>query len=190
MGTAGQQQTQPPAPPTPPASTPPQDAGQQQDTPQSFEVWLDGQPDTIKELYKGHTSGLKSALEKERESNKELTKQIKGLSSKMEEGSDAKKALDDIASKLDTESNRADFYEEASGKGVVDLKLAWLAVQAEAEDLIRKGRVNFDELKARHPQLFTQQQPVPRSNAGSGAGQQPGAPGGMNDFIRKAAGHK
>lgn len=185
--TEGQQPGQ--SPQMPPEGNGTQDAPPSQDTPQSFEDWLKDQPDAIKSLYGTHTSGLRSALQKERDDNKALTKQLKELGGKLEEGSEARKAIDDITQKLEVESSRADFYEEAAGKGVADLKLAWLAIQAE-EDLSHRGKVDFDALKERHPQLFTQQPPIPRGNAGSGAGQHPGGGSDMNTLIRKAAGRQ
>lgn len=188
MGTEEDVQSGQPQP-TPPASNGTQDTSQTQDTPQSFDDWLKDQPETIKSLYSTHTSGLKSALQKERDDNKALTKQLKELSGKLEEGSEARKALDGITQQLEVESGRADFYEEASSKGVADLKLAWLAIQAE-EDLVHRGKVDFDALKERHPQLFAQQPPIPRGNAGSGAGQPPGGASDMNTLIRKASGRQ
>lgn len=165
-----------------------QDAGQQQDTPQSFDEWLKGQPEAITKLYEGHTDGLRSALQKERDNNKTLTKQLKDLGGKLEEGSEARKALDGITEKLEAEQGRADFYEEAVKQGVVDLKLAWLAIQADADELVRRGRVDFVALKEQHPNLFAQQQPASRGNAGAGAGQEPGGTKDMNNYIRQAAG--
>lgn len=50
-----------------PASGEQQQSGQ---PPADFEAWLAKQPDEVKTLYETHTSGLKTALEKERKANK------------------------------------------------------------------------------------------------------------------------
>lgn len=156
------------------------------DAPQSFDDWLGDQPEAIKALYASHTDGLRSALRKERDDNKSLTKQLKDLGSKLEDGSEARKALDEITQKLEGESSRADFYEEAVGVGVADLKLAWLAVKSEPE-LTNRGKVDFDKMRSLHPQLFAQAQPIPRGNAGVGAVSLQTSED-MNTRIRKAAG--
>lgn len=41
-----------------------------QSKPADFEAWLSGQPDEVRKMYETHTTGLKSALDKERARNK------------------------------------------------------------------------------------------------------------------------
>lgn len=84
---------------------------------------------------------------------------------------------------------KADFVEKALAAGVVDIKLAYLAAQADgllgAYDPDKGvSKHDFAELKKRYPHLF---------RAGAGGSADGGAGGGkvgssMNDWIRRAAG--
>jgi len=85
---------------------------------------------------------------------------------------------------------KADFVERAIAAGVTDIRLAYLAAQAEgllgAYDPDKGvGKHNFEELKKRYPNLF---------RAGAGGSADGGAGGGgkvggdMNAWIRRAAG--
>jgi hypothetical protein len=156
----------------------------------TFEAWLDQQEDAVKALYEQHTAGLRSALQNERASNKDLTKQLKDLSTQLEEGSEARTKLEQITKQLEAVQGQADFYEEAVSQGVADLRLAWLAVQAEPDEFIRRGHVDFERLKERHPNLFGKPPVTPQGHAGSGAGQQGAPTKDMNAFIRRSAGRE
>lgn len=169
----GQGGTNPPGGEKPPAAT--------------FEEFLAAQPDEVKTLYEAHNAGLKSALDKERDNNKALAKQLRDATSKMEEGSEARKSLEKIGADLETATRRADFYEAATQAGVRNLKLAW--VVATTDDLFdKKGNVNFETMKKDYPELFEAKQ-IPPGHAGSGQGQG-NQTRGMNDLIREAAGRK
>jgi hypothetical protein len=155
--------------------------------PATFETWLEKQDETVKGLLDGHVKGLKTALDSERESRKDLEKQLRDLAKKAETGSDAQTKLTTMADQLAASDRKADFYDAAHKAGVSNLSLAYLA--ASEKGLIdNKGRVNFDEMKKDFPELFGGK-PVPDGNAGSGT---EGAPGGaandMNARIRRAAG--
>lgn len=86
---------------------------------------------------------------------------------------------------------RADFVEKAVTAGVTDIKLAYLAAQAEgllgAYDADKGvGKHDFTELKKRYPNLF---RPGAGGSADGGAGGQAAVSGkSMNAFIRAAAG--
>lgn len=165
--------------------------------PDTWNDWLARQPEdqrrVIEALYAAQTSSLKSALDSERTSHKELEKQIRDLSGKVEKGSDAQAQLTQMADKLAVSERRADFYEAAAKPeiGIIGVQAAWVLMNADAERYFdRKGAPNFDLLKQEHPYLFrSQQTPSPRSNAGNGAGQTPTSPVDMNRMIREAAGH-
>lgn len=63
--------------------------------PKNFEVWIESQPDEIKSLYSEHTTGLKSALKKEREANEAAKKdqaRLAELEAKEKERADANKS--------------------------------------------------------------------------------------------------
>lgn len=156
------------------------------DAPASFDAWLASQPEEIAKLYDTHVDGLKSALEGERTSRKDLEKQLRQLSKTATEGSELKKQIDEFANNLQLSESRAAFYEEAHSAGVKNLKLAWAAAQTfEAKD--RNGNVDFAKLKEAAPELFAL--PVaktPPANAGAGAGQQGIVKQDMNAFMRNA----
>lgn len=190
-------QTPPSTPPngqdgkqTPPQTPPPNE------TPATWETWLAAQPEAqrqqIETLHSTHTAGLKSALDSERQSRRDLEKQVKDLAKAEKDGSDAQQRLNSIATELETANRRADFYETASKPeiGLVDVKAAWVLTNAEADVYFdRKGSVNFELLKREHPSLFAQPRPTPRGNIGNGAGQGgQGSGADMNAIIRSAAG--
>lgn len=82
---------------------------------------------------------------------------------------------------------RADFTEKALAAGVTDIKLAYLAAQADgllgAYDPAKGvGKHDFAELRKRYPHLFRA-----GGSADGGAGGKP-AGTSMNDWIRRAAG--
>lgn len=156
------------------------------ETPADFEAWLAGQPDDVKTLYESHTSGLKSALKSERQRSADMATQLREAAAKAE--GETKAALEDMAGKAEAEARRADFYEAAAGAGCADLKLAYLAAQA--DNLFnRDGTPDIAAVKAAHPSLFAAPR-VPDARAGKGALAGNGRTGGaaINDAIRRAAG--
>jgi hypothetical protein len=164
-----------------------QGTGQAQGAAPTFETWLEKQDDTVKGLLDGHIKGLKTALDSERGSRKDMEKQLREMAKKAEDGSEAQKKLTGMADQVSAADRRADFYEEAHRAGVSNIKLAFLV--AEKEDLFdSKNRVNFEAMKKDYPELFGGK-PVPDGNAGNGT---EGTPGGaakdMNAMIRRAAG--
>jgi len=156
--------------------------------PQTFEAWLEGLTPEAKVLLDTHTAGLKSALDSERGTRKDLEKQVRDLAGKAEKGSEAQTELTRVADGLAEADRKTDFYEAAHAAGVNNLKLAYtVAVQDDMFD--RRGGVNFEALKTAYPQLFGGTPAAPPGNAGAGTGTQPPAPkGGMNEFIRRQAG--
>lgn len=163
-----------------------QGTGQQQGL--DFDKWLEAQTTDVKGLIASHTSGLKSALDAERESRKKLEKELRATAAKLGEGDATRQQLEKTANDLAALSVRADFYEKAHAAGVTNLPLAYIAAQQSG--LIDKdGKADLDGLKTSYPELFGQRQP-PAGNAGSGraGGQQ--QPVSMNDLIRRAAGRR
>src|SRR4030042_102413 len=63
-----------------------QGQGQEQVT---WEQWLEGQPQEIRELYEGHTQGLRSALTSERQAHQNLAKQLRGAAGELPRGGEA-----------------------------------------------------------------------------------------------------
>ena len=153
-------------------------------TPPTFEAWLEEQTAETKALLDGHTKGLKSALDSERGTRKDLEKQMRDLAEKAEKGSEAQAELTKAADGLAEADRRAGFFEAAHAAGVANLKLAYtVAVQDEMFD--RRGEANFEEMKRSYPELFGGKPAIPPGNAGAGTGAPPPPPApDMNSFIR------
>lgn len=173
-----QQQQQPPA--APPASETP---------PATWEQWLERADEPTRALYEQHTAGLKSALIDERRQRGDLAAQLReavkgeGLSAQL------KADLETALRHSEEAEQRASFFEESLVQGVANARLAYLAAR-EIEAVDKKGRVNWDALKSAFPELFKPKStPPPPGNAGAGT-QAPPPVGGMNDFIRRAAGRQ
>lgn len=179
---------------TPPATTP--EGGQPDNTPEplTWETWYADQGEPVQTLITSHTSGLKSALDNERQQRKGFEKQLKDLSKKADEGSDLRESLDRLSADVETANARADFFEAASDPtlGLRDARLAWSILQSDLEAFTRRGKPDFEALKAAHPILFEKPRAAnPPASAGSGT--QSPAPNKsanerMNDFIRGARG--
>lgn len=159
--------------------------GTAEQQPLSFDSWITEQPDPVKSLLDGHTRGLKSALDSEREARKGMEKQIKDLAAKAEKGSDLERQLTELVNQQNAAEVRAAFYEEAHSVGISNLKLAYIVASQEGM-IDQKGRVNWEGLKKGYPELFAATiKPAP-GNAGSGTGSAPGQKSAnqiMNDFI-------
>ena len=155
--------------------------------PQDFTTWLEAQDEPTQELYKEHTTGLKSALDSERETRRTLEKELREAASAAEEGTEARAQLEEAATAAETAGAQVDFLEAAHAAGVADLRLAWLAVQEDDSLRDRSGKADFVRLKEQHPALFADAKKLPAGNAGAGASQD--APKtDVNTNIRKAAG--
>lgn len=157
------------------------------DPPLAFDSWIKDQPENVRTMLDGHTRGLKTALDKERDDRKKLEKDLRDLAGKAEKDSDAQKKLTEMADQMGEADRRADFYEAAHAAGISNLKLAYtVAVQDEMFD--RKGAVNFEEMKKGYPELFGGATKKPAGNAGEGTNNNQPTGKGMNDFIRRSAG--
>lgn len=156
-------------------------------TPPSFDEWLKGQDDTVKGLVAERFKQLESTVKATRTERETLNKQLRDASKKLEEGSEARKALEDVTSKLEAAEQRTAFYEDAARPeiGCNNPKLAWLAA-IEIGAIDGKGRVGWEALKSQFPELFKTK--VPNANAGTGTGTPPAGKVTMNEWIRRAAG--
>lgn len=154
----------------------------------TFDGWLDQQPENVKNLLDVHTKGLKSALESERGSRKDLEKQLRDLAKKVEAGSETEKQLTELADQQASASRRADFYESAHREGVTNLKLAF-TVAGQDELFDKKGNVDFGEMKKFYPELFGTVAGA-NANAGSGTGKPPAATFSMDNYIREKVNKK
>jgi hypothetical protein len=173
----------------------PQEAqGQQQGqesetpTPPAFDAWLQEQPEEVKGLLDGHVKGLKNALQSERDEKRKLQNDLEKVAKGfLEEGSEARKAVEKISGDLDNANRRVEFYEDAIPQGCSNPKLAWLAA-VEIAAIDGRGKVNWDALKEQFPELFKRTAPPP-AHAGAGTGQ-PAQGFDMNRAIRGATGRQ
>jgi hypothetical protein len=156
--------------------------------PLTFDQWFPSQDKAIQDLVQGRLQALEGTLRAQKGERENLTKQIKDLAAKAEKGSETQKALEDVSAKLDAETRRADFFEDAAKPdiGCSNPRLAYLAAQ-QAGAIDQKGRINWDVLKQQFPELFKPKSPPPAS-AGAGTSNPPAAKNSMNDYIRHAAG--
>lgn len=156
---------------TPPADSPAGDGGGA--TPQTWETWFEAQSDEVKNLYKAHHDGLLNTVKATRTERDQLAQQLKDATSKLQEGSEVRQALESLSGQLETANRRAAFYEQATSRevGCRNPRLAWLAAQ-ESGAIDDKGAVNWETLKQGYPELFGPTQPptpkVPPTNPAGG----------------------
>lgn len=158
-------------------------------TPATWDDALATLPDAVKALYDSHTTGLRNAVQATRQERDDLSRRLSDLTKALGKDTpeEARRLLSEMQGELEVTNRRAAFYEEA-GKpeiGCTNPKAAFLLAQA--DDLFdRRGRIDWEALKASAPELFRPR--VPQGNAGVGTGNPPPAQKSMNDFIRRAAG--
>jgi len=166
-----------------------QDAGAQANgaTLTTWDEVLKGLPEMARTLYEGHTQGLRSALDAERDQRRELAKQLRDATGQLEEGSKAREALEAATGQLEEATKRADFFQEAARPeiGCANPELAYLAA-TKRELFDRRGNPNWGAIKESFPELFKKPTP-PAGNAGAGTGQTPPKEFNMNTAIRQAA---
>lgn len=168
-----------------------QQAGGAQQPPASFDSWLEQQTPEVKALYEQHTSGLKTALQAEREARKrdtgELSRQLRDAAKKADEGSEARKSLEATAAQLEVAEKRAAFLEDAVRPEIQCRNPRAAFIVATSDGLFdKKGNPDWAAIKAAAPELFGPR--VPAGDAGTGTGTPPPGKGGMNEFIRRSAG--
>lgn len=156
----------------------------------TFEEWLAKQDEPTKGLITERFKSLEATVRATRTERDDLAKQVREAAKGLEEGSAARKALEEVSGKLEETERRTSFYEEALKPEIscTQPRLAYMA--AMADGLIDgRGRINWETLKTNYPDLFRRTVQIPPGNAGNGAGQQNvPAQRDMNAFIRRAAG--
>jgi len=144
------------------------------------------------------SSGLKNALNAERDQRKALEKQIGELRAKAEKGSELEKQLESMQNSIRDGGMQTAFYEAASAAGCRNIKLAWAAAQLDRDTYFKRDNTpDIEAVKAAFPELFAAPAPNAETRTNGGAGSNGGAGGGsnnpnqqINDAIRKAAGFK
>jgi hypothetical protein len=155
--------------------------------PFKFDEWMATQPAEVKSGYDAHTTGLRNAVQATRQERDALGDQVKDLLKTAAKGSEMEKSLQEFQGKLAAAERRAAFLESATQPGI-DCKnpKAALAIAMAGDHFNRQGVPDWSAIKAECPELFGRT--IAPGNAGSGTGAPPPAQGGMNAFIRKAAG--
>lgn len=143
----------------------------------------------VAELYEVKTSGLKSALDKERDAATEASKELRKLAKETDEKTAA--ALNKLADEKDAEIEQARresaFYREAAASGVPGDKLAraWLICR-NGDYFTKRGDPDIQAMKTELPELFVQPAvPAPRVAAGAGTQQPPAPAGDFNANLRR-----
>jgi hypothetical protein len=153
-----------------------------------FDAWLGEQPEHVRKGYEGKTQGLHSALEKERDAAKGLSKELKRLTGLAEKGSESEKALGEMSTRLERAERERDFIRDASRPetGCSNPEAAFLVAQA--RDLFkRSGEPDWAEIKRVAPELFGTRK-LATGNAGTGTQSPTPQTQSMNAFIRAASG--
>lgn len=176
----------------------PQDPKGETPTVADWEAVLGGLTDEHKALYEKHVSGLKSALEKERdradtEAKKagEAAQSLRKLAKEADETTAA--ALNKLADEKDAELADArfesEFYREAAAAGIPGDKLARALLICKTGDFkTRRGGPDVAAMKAELPELFAAPAvPAPRTNAGAGTQQPPAAAHTFDENVRRIA---
>jgi len=162
------------------------DGAESQDGPATLQEWLDEHDEggDVKALIEADTANLKSALHKERSTNKDLSKKLREAAKGADD--ETKKKLEGLADERDAAILRADFYAQAVAVGCTNVDAAYHI--ARGEGLLESGRVDIEQVKAKVPELFGPTARKGVTKAGQGAGGKPATVPSMNQLIREAAG--
>ena len=150
-----------------------------------YKEWMGQQTKEVQALVTGNVTGLKTALESERENRKGVESQLRTLAEQLE--GDHKEAIESLANQLDDLTLQNDFYEDAIAEGVTNPKLAFV-VAKEYKLIDHKGRVNWDKMRADFSQLFGILSKGSKGGAGAGMNEEPQSADDFNKAIRRAAG--
>lgn len=159
---------------------------------ETFESWLEAQPDEIKNkakpLFTAHVEKLQSTVKATRKERDDLSVELRDAAKKLEKESAERKALEDSADKLDAANRRADFYEDAPSHNCRNSKAAYII--AEKENLfLKNGLPDWKKIEETAPEFFGEvKKKLPgKGGAGSGTGEEPASGLTMNDWIRAQA---
>ncbi len=159
----------------------------------TLDSWIEAledadQKESVKTLLGKHVGKLKSALDSERVTRKEMEGQVRDLAKAADDGSDSQVQLTQFADDLEKAGQKSDFYEAAHLAGASNLKLAYMAaVQDELFD--RRGNVDFAKMKENYPELFAGELGA-SGNAGSGTETTIPEGKAMNNWIRTETGRQ
>lgn len=166
--------------------------GDQSNTTETFESWLEKQPDEIKAkakpLFTAHIEKLKNTVKATREERDDFSNQLRDATNKLAKDSDERKRLEAIADQYDEQTRRADFYEQSLAEGCHNPKAAYAIAKSE-ELFTKSGAPNWAKIKETVPEFFGEGKKVlpKKKTAGSGTGEEPPSSETMNDWIRREA---
>ena len=150
---------------------------------ETFEAWLESQPEEVRSRFEEGTQGLRSALKSERDNVKTLSAQLNELKGAAEKGSELETKLTALQEKLNESERHAAFIDGAAGAGCSNAKAAWMLAKADADLWKSDGSPDWESIKTTAPELFGPKQPS--GHAGSGTGTPPDAGGNKKaEWIR------
>lgn len=156
--------------------------------PTSFEEWLKGQSQQVRDWIDGHVTGLKNALQSQKDANASLRAKLQSVSEDSKK--DAEGRIAAMQAELAAERQRNTFNEGAAKLGIKNSKLAFIAAK-EAGLLHEDGTLKEDKFKEQFPELLGVTEPIkkPVTGAGAGAGEvKPVGDMNWNDAVRASAG--
>ena len=164
-------------PPETPPTTPPAEGTTPPAAPESVEwdSFIAGQAEPIRAAYEAHTTGLKSALVKERESAKALAKALKDAQTGTAEEQNAK--LAELTAQLGETQRRLGFVTSPEAAEVIDADIAYTVAAAKGM-FDAKGQPKWADLKSAYPAMFKQPKAPPAAPDING-----GARGGGNGGV-------
>ena len=151
----------------------------------TFEAWLEGQSDEVKNRFEEGTKGLKTALTSERDNTKNLSKQLKDLQAKADKDSDLAKQLSEMQKKLTESERHTAFVDGASAAGCNNVKAAYKLAKADPDLWKRDGSPDWDAIKAEAPEFFGKKNPEGKAGSGTNDNGGAGSKNYMDEMIRK-----
>ncbi len=144
----------------------------------------------VESLYEGKTSGLKSALDKEREKASDAAGKLRKLA-KDSEGKVAEalnKQASEMEAAVEDARREAAFYREGAAAGIRGdlLPRAWL-IAKNGDYFTKRGDPDIATMKTEMPELFAQPAQTTRPTAGAGTQQAPAAASDFDTNVRRIA---
>lgn len=166
------------------------DKSEQKESFESFDEFVNTLDEPVKALYSNHISGLKNALESEKENRRKLSEQVKALSPAVEKGSELERKLAETAKLLEEAeqrsveyNRRATFAEQAIRPGVNCSNVKAAYALAVSEGLFDDSNApKWKDLQKLAPELFR----VTKQTNGGNTEQ--AVSNDINAAIRRAAG--
>ena len=151
----------------------------------TFEAWLESQSDEIKTRFEEGTKGLKTALTSERDNTKNLSKQLKDLQGKVDEGSEASKRVAELTKQLEESQRHSSFVDGATAAGCNNVKAAYKLAKSDPDLWKRDGSPDWEAIKAEAPEFFGTKKPEGKAGSGTDDKGGAGSKNYMDELIRR-----